>query len=337
MFGILQAVRIPFVAAMAIAGLGMVTGCGSPQNFGLNPAAQSFGQVVTYNTQVDLMMVISTTSSMGKKQEQLASQFYPFINYLAKSQFDFHIAVTTTDMSANGAQGSFVGATPVLSKSTPNLQQIFVSNVSQGTSGSDLTRGLLAMQTALSPGLLSTKNAGFFRDSAMLAVVFMTDEDDESVNSTQSYIDFLDKLKPPFPYGARGWVANSIVVPSLDDQCKTYNSTSTGNLYASPGMRYMDLSSASGGSVESICGPDLIAASSDIKERISEMLTRYHIDRTADPLSIKVFEDGVSVPKDATNGWTFDVPSNTITFHGTAVPGANSKVQVAYQPLGIKS
>ena len=167
------------------------------------------------------------------------------------------------------------------------------------------------------------------RDSALLAVIFLSDEDDGSVNSSQYYINFLDTLKPLFPYGARGWLANSIVVPSLTDQCKTYNQ------FASPGIRFMDLSNASQGVVESICSPDLVQATSDIKARISEMLTQYHLDRPADPTSIKVVINGVSIKNDSVNGWTFDVKANTITFHGSAVPPANAVVQIDYQPTQI--
>jgi hypothetical protein len=308
-----------------------IIGCGSGQQFGLNPDSQSFGQVITYNKQVDLLIVIDTSGSMAQKQSQLSSQFYPFIDYLVKSGFDFHVAVTTMDMSSGGAQGAFVGSPKVLTSQTPNIQQAFVANVSQGNKGSDLSRGLLSMQTALSDNLLNSKNTGFFRSSALLAVVFLSDEDDGSTGSSQSFTDFLNQLKPPFAFGAKGWVANSIVVPSMTDQCKTYNQ------FSSPGARYMALSTASSGTVESICTPDLVQASSDIRERITSMLTIYHIDRPADTNSIKVLINGASVPNNSTNGWTFDIASNNITFHGTAIPEANSNVQVSYQPLTAKT
>ena len=326
MFASLQKLKLVFL----LISLAAVSGCRSAANFGLFPASQSFGQKITFNNQVDILVVVDTSGSMGAKQAQLSQQFYPFISHLAQSQFDFHIGVITMDMSGSGAQGALVGSPTVLTNSTPNLQQAFVNNVSQGTNGSDLSRGLLAVQTALSNNMLNGPNAGFLRSSALLAIIFLSDEDDGSVNSSQSYESFLDTVKPPFPYGARGWIANSIVVPSLTDQCKTYNQ------FASPGLRYMDLSTNSSGIVESICAPDLVQASSDIQDRILEMLTVYHLDRAADPTSIKVFINGVAINSDPVNGWTFDVPSNSITFHGAAIPAANANVQVSFQPTQIQ-
>jgi hypothetical protein len=250
----------------------------------------------------------------------------PFIDYMVSSGFDFHVAVTTMDMSGGGEKGAFVGSPKVLTRTTPNLRQAFVQNITRGTTGSDLSRGLEAVESALSDDSLAGRNAGFWRADAMFAIIFLSDEEDGSANSSQHYIDFLDQKKPLFPGGSRGWIANSIVVPELNGECRTYNQ------FASPGYRFMDTSTNSGGVIESICKADLVQASASIRARIVEQLTQYHLKREPDVSSIKVTINGVSIPNDPGNGWTYVAQGYTIVFHGSAVPPVGANVQINYLP-----
>lgn len=54
----------------------------------------------------------------------------------------------------------------------------------------------------------------------------------------------------------------------------------------------------------------------------------YTLDKTPpDPTKIVVFFDGTkSVPKDMTNGWTYDAATNTVTFHGTSCSDLKNEV-----------
>lgn len=313
-------------AVLTVVGLLFSTACGTPAQFGLNEQTESFGQVVTYNTQVDMLLVVDNSGSMGTKQTQLSQQLLPFIDYLVTSGFDFRIAVTTMDMSGSGARGSFVGSPNVLTKSTPDLRNAFIRNISQGTRGSDLSRGLEAMAFAISDSKLAGENSGFWRKEALLAVIFLTDEEDASANNTQYYIELLDQKKPLFIGGSRGWLASSIVVKELSQQCTSLNQ------FASPGYRYVGLSDASNGIIESICSPDLIQASANIKARITEVLTQYHLASDADVETIRIFINGKLIANDPSNGWTYDSRGYTITFHGSSIPPANAKVQISYKP-----
>ncbi len=304
-------------------------GCGNA-NFGLSGVSQSFGQKITYNTSTDILVVVDNSGSMGSKQAQLSASFGTFIDYMMSSGFDFRIAVTTMDMSGGGAKGTFVGSPKVLTRSTPNLKQAFINNMNVGTRGSDLSRGLEAMENALSDGNLAGVNSGFFRPDALLAVLFLSDEDDGSVSNSKHYIDLLDSKKPAFPWGYRGWLANSIVVKELSPECLTYNQ------FSSPGLKYLDLSNASGGVVESICAADLVQATKNLRARIAEILTQYHLISEPNLATIHVFINGNEIANDSTNGWTYNPSGFTIMFHGSAVPPANANVQVAYTPVAVK-
>lgn len=308
-----------------------LVGCGNNAKFGMADQSQSFGQKILYNTQVDLLLVVDNSGSMGAKQAQLANSFAGFIDYLVASQFDFRIAITTMDMSSGGARGNFVGTPKVLSRSTPNLRNTFISNMNLGTNGSDLTRGLEALESALSDSKLNGVNSGFYRPEALLAVIFMSDENDNDGDNSQHYIDFLDSKKPAFPWGYRGWLANSIVVKELSQQCLTWNQ------FASPGYGFMSLSNISNGVIESICSADLVNATANLRARIAEILTQFRLEREPDVNTIKVFINGVLIPQDPVNGWTYNPVGFTILMHGNSVPPANANVTVSYTPKTIRN
>ncbi|MBK9293021.1 MAG: VWA domain-containing protein [Oligoflexia bacterium] len=309
----------------------LIIGCGNNAKFGIAEKSQSFGQRITYNTQVDLLLVVDNSGSMGSKQAQLASGFVGFIDYLVASQFDFRIAITTMDMSSGGAKGNFVGNPKVLSKSTPDLRNAFINNMNLGTNGSDLSRGFEAMQSSLSDSKLNGTNSGFFREEALLAIIFMSDEDDNDSSNWQNYADFLDNRKPMFPWGYRGWLVNSIVVKELSNKCLTYNQ------FASAGYGFMNLSNISEGIIESICEADLVGATANLRARIAEILTQFHLNREPDVATIRVYINGVLIPQDPVNGWTYNPVGYTILFHGNSVPAANANVTVSFTPKSIKN
>lgn len=309
-----------------MASVACLIACGNPGAFNLAPRSEAFGQHVVYNTKVDVLWVVDNSSSMGKHQQSLTNQFGAFVDYLVASKFDFRLAVTTTDVGSTGEKGAFVGNIKVLDRNTPALKQNFVQNALVGESGSDLERGLSAVKMALDPAMLGGVNSGFFRSDALLAIVVLSDEEDFSGSNTSVYSQFLDQLKPLFPGGSRGWVFNSIIVPELNSTCKTFNE------FASPGERYKALSEESGGAIESICSSDLTGALSSIRARIVEMLTEYHLGKKPDLTSLHVFVNGVELPNDATNGWTYHPEGYTIKFHGTGVPAADAFVQIDYTP-----
>jgi len=50
-------------AVLTVVGLLFSTACGTPAQFGLNEQTESFGQVVTYNTQVDMLLVVGNKTN----------------------------------------------------------------------------------------------------------------------------------------------------------------------------------------------------------------------------------------------------------------------------------
>ena len=312
-------------------------GC-NQQTFGLGSESQNFGQHVSYNTQVDLLWVIDTSSSMDRYQNQLAPQMGVLVNAMNQTGLDYQMAVTTMDMGSGGAKGKFVAAagTPlVLTSRTPNLTQILSERIQLGGNGSPVERGLESMKAALSSPLASSSglNAGFLRPNAMLVVVFLSNEDDQS--ATLDYAGFLDSIRPPLNVtGQRSWLAQFMGVTDADSSCKTSAWSQAG--YSEVGAKYIALANASGGVSEAICDADLRRALTNVKSRILEVMTEYHLDRTPNLSTLAVYVNGLAIPQDATNGWTYYSATNSVRFHGTAVPPADSSIRIDYDPSGIK-
>lgn len=305
----------------------------SGQNFSVEEGSSNFGQQVTYSTEVDVLWVVDTSSSMAKRQAEVAKQIPIFIDGLNATGLDYQIGVTTMDMSGSGARGRLIaqsGTPLVLKKTTANVLGLLAGRIQAGENGSPVERGREAMMTALNLSSVGQTNAGFLRENALLNVIFLTDEEDESDNSL-NYANLLDALKPPLPLGDRSWVAHFIGVASNDPSCQT---SEWG--FSSPGTRYMSLATASGGTNESICDADFRRALTNVKSRVLERLTEFPLDRAPVVASIKVFVDGLAVPKSETNGWSYRSATKTIRFHGDAIPKAGARINVTFDPEGLK-
>lgn len=305
----------------------ITAGCGNEQEFYIAPAAESFSGGATYNSKVDLLWVVDNSRSMTQHQQNISNQFAAFIDVLDAKRIDYNIAITTMDMSASGEKGRFIGVPKVITSHTPNARNLFRSNILIGEQGSDVERGLEAMVRALAPDRLGNENAGFYRPDAFLAVIFVTNEDDFSSGSPSSYAHDLDELKGFTSEGQRLWMANFIGITEPNGECFTRGEI------ADPGDRYMDLTQQSNGQISEICSDDLTQALANVRVRIVERLTEFRLNREPDIGSIRVYVNGNLVPQDAVDGWTYHPAGYVIKFHGNAVPDAEARVHIDYQPL----
>jgi hypothetical protein len=329
------------IATLAVAGLvaTFASGC-NQQKFGLGSESQEFGQKVTYNTEVDVLWVIDTSTSMDKHQDLMASQMGAFVAGLNDTRLNYHMAVTTMDMgSSSAAMGKFLAApgTPrVLTAQTPNLVNVLSQRVRAGASGSPVERGLEAMQKSLSTSMTSTGgyNEGFLRQNALLVVIFLSNEDDQSSGNAASYAAWLDSVRPPLPTGERSWLAHFMGVTSGDATCKTSQWDQSG--YSEVGSKYIALAEESGGTSEAICDADFRRALTNVKARILEVMTEYKLDRIPNLNTLEIYVNGAKVPQNPVNGWSYFEANNSVRFHGTAVPKPDATIRIDYDPAGMK-
>jgi hypothetical protein len=299
-------------------------GC-NKQTYSLPDQSQVFEQTVQYNNKVDIVLMVDNSSSMDTYQRKLADQVSGMIDSLNKIGMDYQIVVVTTDMRGGGNGGVFVGFPQILTPSTPNLSAVLTNRVRQGNGGSDLERGLQSIETAL------RGDSSFLRSDAMLAIIALSNEDDYSAGSADDFRQYFDQLKPKFT-GFNGetqaWIVNFIGVPDLQSSC----STALDGIYKEPGLKWIALAQASGGLVQPICDTTLAQAVDNIRSRIVQVLTDFHLGRKPKIETIVVKINGQLIPQSNINGWQYIEKGYVIRFYGSAVPSADSSISVDFTP-----
>jgi len=331
----------------------------------------SFQQAVS-NAKIDVLWVIDNSGSMASSQQNLTNNFPAFIDVLLDKQYDFKVAVTTTqaylalplftpyyntiptpsyyeglaqDMIAAFRDG--VGAThsgfPILFPTTPNLVQNFSINATQGTNGRGDERSLQSLETALKSPL----NSGFIRSDGFLAVVILTDEDDFSNDTTNALSTYTAALTPTDYYVAeldtltgssaqnRKYSVSTIAVK--DQAC--LNSIFNGAQRI--GTRVLEMAQKTGGVQGNICG-DFADELRAISLAAASQATQFSLgNQIPIEASIGVTVNGSSVPNAATNpladgGWSYNATNNSIQFIGqNYIPPQGAIIQVSFDPESL--
>ena len=287
---------------------------------------------------------------METSQQNLTTNFQSFIQRFQSLNYDFRIAVTTTDAwrgkyTGNNTVRRWKSSSPtlgasgvyVIDKDTPQVTDVFLKNATQGINGSGDERAFESMEDALS----YAPNADFRRDGAYLAVIVLSDEDDfsASVSSYQNNNYNSANLYPLSRYvnllntnaGAGNYSVNAITI--LDTNClATLQNSFTGRLI---GQRYIQLAQITGGQTGSLCG-DFSNILSGISDTIIAAASKYKLDREPIESTIRVIVNGTDLLKDATNGWSYDPALWEISFHGTGIPAVGANVQISFDPAKPK-
>jgi hypothetical protein len=284
--------------------------------------------------QVDVLFVVDNTASMLEENPRLISAMPTFASAALGTGVDLHVGVTTTGISPTGptcpggASGGEAGrlfpadnsATRIFSNATPNLGQALQQGVQVGECAFE-QQGLEAMRRALTPPLVDSADApgtplggdgnlGFYRQTASLAVVVVSDDDDTSPDSVATYVRFLQQLKGP---GAAGRAALYAIVPS-GQTCPSASGQ---------GLRYGEAATRTGGAIESICAPDFGPLLQDVVSRAFTAQTRFPLSGTPDASGVTVMVGGTPA-----GGWVYDAASNSVVF--AVPPPAGAEILVTY-------
>ncbi len=315
--------------------VGLLVGCSNDVNFSVPQMSQDFNQSLAYNNKVDFLFIVDNSESMDKIRFKLHDSLAGLVDTLNQLKLDFRLASTSTTM-ANWfpMAGRLFGEPKYITPETPNFLTRLQERILIGGPASSIERGLDSMLNVLSEAYQNSEGQNFLRDDSLLVVVYVTNEDDgsEKINSTgkdqtKYYSDFLDKLKPTWSNGERSWIFNFVGITSKNDPCNT------GDFGTKiPGIRLMELANKSKGRIESICQVNLSFAVSNIKARIMQFLTDYKLNKIPDINTIKVFINGVEIPKSDTQGWSYIASTNVIRFNGNSVPKADAEIRIDFTP-----
>lgn len=282
------------------------------------------------DNKIDILWVVDDSGSMSEEQNLLAQNFASFIAFADSLGVDYQVAVTTTEVNdaVSGEIWACSGFPKILTPSVANRVQAFqcaanVTNPPNGNSrpnsgGSDEQEaGLQAARIALDVPVVTGANAGFLRADARLAVIMVSDEEDQSDGSVNLYIDFFRNLK-----GFRNpqLVSVSAIAGDVPGGCAT----------AAEGRRYQNAVQGIGGQFGSICSNSWQAMLQNIGLGVFALRSTWTLSRQADPNSITVRVNGSSVSQSSSNGWSYDPAANTVTFHGNAIPPPGARIEVQY-------
>ena len=278
----------------------------------------------------DLLLVVDNSCSMNDEQASLAANFSSFIQYATLQQVDWQIGVTTTDNEPGGEQGRLVGdgSNPkILTPSTPDVANKFKVKVNLGTFGSGMEKGFEPALRALTAPLSGTDNAGFVRPDANLAVLVISDEEEQSPQSPSYYLSSFLNIKG-FKR-ANQFTFNAIAgfIQPVPTGCNyTYDVSD----------RYRGLVISSGGVKENICTPDWAKALEQLGKTAFGYRSTFFLNAVPDLGGGKVISvtvDGTLLPELSAQGvraWTYDPVANALSFEPAAVPTAGQTLAITY-------
>lgn len=340
-------IRAPLAAMIATL---TFPACNDPSVVGIPQLRiEQHQQPVQEPRRVDVLWVIDDSGSMDGEQILLSQGFAGFAERFRELGLDFHLGVTTTDPRPDVVGGRLLGTPPVLSNDHPDVTGEFVQRAIVGLGGFAREAGFETATMALSEPLASGANAGFLREDAILAIVFVSDEDDQSlpdgaVEPTTSQLDDEDwraaNLEPVQAFVERmvalkGGDREKVFVASIvgDPVGDPSDIDETGCDTAVGGFRYAEASASLGGFWRSICAGEggFTTVLDEIAGAVAAPLPAVFATEL-EPIegSLTVEVDGVLVPPHPVNGWQW-VEGEGVVFAPTAVPPACASVVIRYR------
>ncbi len=276
---------------------------------------------------VDILFIIDDSCSMSQEQTALGSNFSAFIQFAEAQALDYQISVATTDVSDANASGRFVGAANeriVNPQTQPSPEAVFTNNVNVGINGSAFEQGLQAAFLALSNPLIFGHNAGFLRQDAVLSLIFVSDEPDQSTGSVDFFINFFLSIKG---FRNTNLFSASAIVGDVPGGCNG----SGGSAQAGP--RYVEAANRTGGIFQTICSNDWSRSLEDLSTTAFGFKSRFFLTNQPVISTIRVLIDDVEIPNISPGGtvnWSYDFATNSINFSPFATPEPGAQIRVEY-------
>ncbi len=297
-------------------------------------------------TEVDILLVVDDSCSMEDEQTKLSDGFADFVEFFNVADVDYHIGITTTDMDDPDKRGRLMGEVPIITRDTAGADDVFKNNVKVGIEGSGNERGLDAAARALGDTMTQGDNAGFFREDALLSVIFVSDEEDAGHYGVNDYINFFRELNGQ----RRRDSFNASVLIGVDSEslepADCGLSAANPNAGARAARRYWDVADQTGGVVASICEDEFADVVNRMGLASSRLLDTFLLERQPDQdsLSVTLFLDqedtsGIELPVDeevSEYPWVYEQDLDTFTYQVrftdlTRLPPIGSRVVIRYE------
>ncbi|MEQ1567491.1 MAG: choice-of-anchor D domain-containing protein [Myxococcota bacterium] len=276
------------------------------QSSELSPEGTSETFVVEADPAIDILFAIDKSGSMVDDARNLGNAFADFITEVDLVTNDWQIGVVTKDA------GCFNNG--ILSPVVPNYEAEFDDAVSGlGLTSGDLTEALLALtDEALQETSAGGCNFGFLRPGAVLHVVLVSDEPEQSGQPADYWIDrWQAEMSDP----------NLLVVSAVADAFSGCEDGASG---------YVEAATLTGGLLLDICNANWGTFAAQLGGASAQSLLTFLLGATPDPGTISVAVDGTTYP----NGWHYDPIRNAVVIDVELPEGA--VVEITYVALGCE-
>jgi hypothetical protein len=275
---------------------------------------ESFQQTAEETKKLDIMWIIDNSGSMADEQTALGDNFDSFITQFINMDVDFKMGITTTDTSSDTKKGKLVKdsdtkLTSAKAAANPNqFMSDFKNMVQVGIDGSGYEKGLAA-----SEGFMEKYAASFIRPDAYLAVVVLSDEEDQSPKAVKAYTDFLQSFK------ANAGLVKVYSIVNVNDV------NTGGNTIGH--IRYQEASERTSGVVANIMD-DFADVLLNMGESLVNLLDSFALAGKPVDGTLKVYINGVE-----TSNYSYDSASSSIKFDAGNLPPVGAQVTVKYKKV----
>lgn len=290
-------------------------------------------------TAIDVLFVVDNSGSMADEHALVASKFSSFSSAL--SGLNWQMAMTTTDTDSNsvGAKGTLLPLSGrsdrILTPRTPDYDRVFSNTVRRPESIECALTGRMCPTGAEKPLLASILsmqkaigvNAAFFRPKTDLALVILTDEDEDQSGHPDSFAlsrDVLSAFSATF-LRTRSITAHSITVRPGDLACYNAQAAQEGSGKAAYATAVNELVEATGGQASSICDSDYSAVLGNIGRSIREQVSSFQ-------LRFKPSRNTTSVTIEPAQAITWRIQGNRLIL--SRVPDQGTRIKVRYSRRG---
>ncbi len=303
----------------------------------------SFHQVP--GNKADVLFVVDGSGSMIEHVEALAADADALVQAFQAHGTDFHLGVVgISGVDDCATAGDLIGDPPYLTAaSSPSLYDVVAGSVDDPCANSGSEQGLAAASLALSPaktaetssqctfgfecgpglvcvdGLCGGPNRGFLRADAALHVLVISDEDDQSPGTVESYGNGFRAIKGP---------ANPDLFRFHAIVGKPNQTNCPDGSYAEPGLRYREVAAQTGGKTGDICTNDFEGLLADIGDVGIAFKTAWTLSQPAEPASVSVAIGGVACGE----GYTYVEATGQVVvdLEGPCLPGPGQTLTVSY-------
>jgi hypothetical protein len=269
--------------------------------------------VVPEDPPSDIVFFVDQSCSMDDDQARLAANFSTFITELNTYSEDWQIIVANKDSGCNSTSG-------VLTPTSSSYVSRFQSGVSDGSDGAwgffYTEAGLTVTSEAIENTDPGECNHGFMRPDAMLHIIMVSDEPEQSPMAWSHYVDKVVAKKGSASNVKFSAIAGDYPVSS----CAS----------AEPGTGYYEAVTATGGVFLSICGDWSDPATLSMLAAASVQQSAFELSATPVAASVRVYVNG----NERLNGWYFDGPTNTVYFE-SGIPNEGDRIRITYGGLAV--